>query len=266
VVEPILALVRDTSRSTIRIFLANLGDRWVAVGHSRTQLGYVPMDVARLQQTPEPSRHSRIGERLREARMSLGISVREVARRAGVSASLVSQIERDKVNPSVATLWELVTVLGLPIGDLFAETSPQPAWPKSSTTSPGLHSVVDLESGVRWEQLMPQGEPGVEFLKIVYPPGAESCDERSLLRHNGREHGCVLSGLLGVRVGFDEYVLGPGMAISFDATAPHRLWSIGDQTAEAIWLVIGRQTDTPDPFTAAVTPEALPDRPMPAGE
>jgi transcriptional regulator with XRE-family HTH domain len=224
------------------------------------------MDASPLEQTPEPPRNSRIGERLREARLSMDISVREVARRAGVSASLVSQIERDRVNPSVATLWELVTVLGLPIGDLFAETSPQPAWPKSSTTSPGFRSVVDLESGVRWEQLMSRGDPDVEFLKIVYPPGAESCDERSLLRHNGREHGCVLSGRLGVRVGFDEYELGPGMAISFDATAPHRLWSIGDQTAEAIWLVVGRQSDTRGPFTTAVSPQPLPERPMPADE
>ena len=43
--------------------------------------------------------------------------------------------------------------------------------------------------------------------------------------------------------GFDEYELGPGMAISFDASAPHRLWAIGDEPAEAIWIVVGRQND-----------------------
>ena len=50
----------------------------------------------------------------------------------------------------------------------------------------------------------------------------------------------MISGRLGVRIGFDEYELGPGMAVSFESSAPHRLWAIGDQPAEAIWVVVGR--------------------------
>ena len=53
------------------------------------------------------------------------MTVREIARRVGVSPSLISQIERDKVNPSVSTLWGLVTVLGLNMGDLFSGREPQ---------------------------------------------------------------------------------------------------------------------------------------------
>ena len=186
---------------------------------------------------------ARIGQRLREERLRQRSSVRETARRVGVSPSLISQIERGQVNPSVSTLWGLVTVLGLPIGDLFEEAPPQPAWPHSSATTPDSRAVIDLESGVHWERLTPGEAGGVEFLKVVYPPGAESCDEKSLLRHNGKEFGCVLSGRLGVRVGFDVHELGPGEAITFDASSPHRLWSIGDEPAEAIWLVIGRESD-----------------------
>src|SRR6266511_1836884 len=63
---------------------------------------------------------SHIGPRLRDQRERLGISLRELARRIGVSASLISQIERDKVNPSVSTLYALVRELGLSMGDLFA--------------------------------------------------------------------------------------------------------------------------------------------------
>ena len=57
--------------------------------------------------------------RLRAQRERLGLTLREVARRIGVSASLISQIERDKVNPSVSTLYALVRELGLSMGDLF---------------------------------------------------------------------------------------------------------------------------------------------------
>src|SRR5712691_889229 len=63
---------------------------------------------------------SHIGPRLREQRERLGMSLREIARRIGVSPSLISQIERDKVNPSVSTLYALARELGLNMGDLFA--------------------------------------------------------------------------------------------------------------------------------------------------
>jgi transcriptional regulator with XRE-family HTH domain len=197
---------------------------------------------------PELRAPSRIGERLREERTRQGITVREIARRVGVSPSLISQIERDKVNPSVSTLWNLVTVLGLTMGELFpdAETA-RPALAADGdgpTTAPGDRAVINLETGVRWERLTSGSDPLVEFLTVEYPPGAASCDEDSLVRHGGKEYGYVVRGRLGVRIGFDEYELGPGMAISFDASAPHRLWAIGDQPAEAIWVVVGRQNDT----------------------
>ena len=80
--------------------------------------------------------------------------------------------------------------------------------------------MIDLETGVHWERLTAASDALVEFLTVVYPPGAASCDEDSLVRHGGKEYGYVTSGRLGVRIGFDEYELGPGMAVSFDASAP----------------------------------------------
>ena len=64
------------------------------------------------------------------------------------------------------------------------------------------------------------------------------------MRHSGKEYSYVLSGRLGVCIGFDEHELRPGMAISFDASAPHRLWAIGEEPAETIWLVVGRHYDS----------------------
>jgi transcriptional regulator with XRE-family HTH domain len=211
------------------------------------------MEASPLQQVPALPEHSRIGERLREERQRKGMTVREIARRVGVSPSLISQIERDKVNPSVSTLWGLVTVLGLTMGDLFSEAASSgqqtvsPSSPTGPVTTPGARSRINLETGVHWERLTVGSDSLVEFLTLVYPPGAASCDTDSLMRHSGKEYGYVLSGRLGVRIGFDEYELEPGMAISFDASSPHRLWAIGDQPAEAIWFVVGRQNDSRGP-------------------
>ena len=168
----------------------------------------------------------------------------------GVSPSLVSQIELDRVNPSVSTLYALVTELGMTMSDVFAD-SPQPSEravrerrePNGVVAVPESRSVINLASGVRWERLTPQSDPDVEFLHVVYPIGAESCPEDALVRHGGREFGYVVSGTLGVRVGFDEYELGPGASIAFDSSSPHRLWTMGGEPVEAIWVVIGRAAD-----------------------
>jgi transcriptional regulator with XRE-family HTH domain len=192
---------------------------------------------------------SKVGSRLRAERERLGISLRELARRVGVSPSLVSQIELDRVNPSVSTLYALVTELGMTMSDVFGDSGSEqqvvrrPRDDDGLAERPDTRRVINLASGVRWERLTPHSDREVEFLYVVYPVGAESCPEDALMTHGGREYGYVSSGTLGVRVGFDEYELGPGGSIAFDSSSPHRLWAIGDEPVHAIWVVIGRKAD-----------------------
>jgi transcriptional regulator with XRE-family HTH domain len=193
---------------------------------------------------------SKVGGRLRQERERRSISLRELARRVGVSPSLVSQIELDRVNPSVSTLYALVTELGLTMSEVFgddAQPAPQVVRGRQEVdglvATPETRSVLNLASGVRWERLTPHSDPEVEFLYVVYPVGAESSPEDALVTHGGREYGYVTSGTLGVRVGFEELELGPGASIVFDSTSPHRLWAIGDEPVHAIWVVIGRAGD-----------------------
>jgi transcriptional regulator with XRE-family HTH domain len=196
---------------------------------------------------------TKVGSRLRQERERRGISLRELARRVGVSPSLVSQIELDRVNPSVSTLYALVTELGMTMSDVFGDTV-QPAsrilrerladgGDDGLLTRPGRRRVINLASGVHWERLTPHSDPDMEFLYVVYPVGAESCPPDALVTHGGREYGYVTSGTLGVRVGFDEYELDSGTSIAFDSSSPHRLWAIGDEPVHAVWVVIGRAAD-----------------------
>jgi len=195
------------------------------------------------------SEASKVGSRLRTERERLGISLRELARRIGVSPSLVSQIELDRVNPSVSTLYALVTELGMTMSDVFGDSRPGEPVVRQLRGGDGLaerpetRRVINLASGVRWERLTPHSDSDVEFLYVVYPVGAASCPEDALMTHGGKEYGYVTSGVLGVRVGFEEYELGPGGSIAFDSSSPHRLWAIGDEPVHAIWVVIGREAD-----------------------
>ena len=192
---------------------------------------------------------SKVGSRLRSERERLGISLRELARRVGVSPSLVSQIELDRVNPSVSTLYALVSELGMTMSDVFGDSGPEqpvvrrPPDDDGLAERPDTRRVINLASGVRWERLTPHSDRDVEFLYVVYPVGAESCPEDALMTHGGKEYGYVISGTLGVRVGFEEYELGPGGSIAFDSSSPHRLWTVGDEPVHAVWVVIGRKAD-----------------------
>ncbi|MGH3065239.1 MAG: helix-turn-helix domain-containing protein [Gaiellaceae bacterium] len=192
---------------------------------------------------------SKVGKRLRVERERRGISLRELARRVGVSPSLVSQIELDRVNPSVSTLYALVTELGMTMGDVFgAAPRSEPAvrplrGGDGLAVQPETRQVINLATGVRWERLGRNGDRDVEFLYVVYEVGSASCEADALMTHGGREYGYVISGTLGVRVGFDEYELAPGGSIVFNSSAPHRLWAIGDEPVHAIWVVVGREAD-----------------------
>ncbi len=155
-----------------------------------------------------------LGVQLRLARERTAVTVRELARRAGVSPSLVSQVERGLATPSVGTLFAIANELGLEIGDLFkfgarrGRTAPGPVQRGNS------RKAIHMASGVRWERLTAAADPEVEFLYAVYDVGSASCGEKSMLRHGGKEYGYLLSGRLGVKIGFEEYELGPGDAIS----------------------------------------------------
>src|SRR6187431_1648370 len=98
---------------------------------------------------------SRVGVRLRGERERRGISLRELARRVGVSPSLVSQIELDRVNPSVSTLYALVTELGMTMSDVFGEQPEGRVVQRNGglAESPETRRVINLASGVRWERL-----------------------------------------------------------------------------------------------------------------
>jgi len=67
-----------------------------------------------------PTRDSEIGQRLRQLRLRLGLSQRELARRARVSNATISMIEADRVSPSISALKQILSALGAGLADFFA--------------------------------------------------------------------------------------------------------------------------------------------------
>ena len=205
--------------------------------------------------------HPPIGERLRERRQALGLSLRDLADRIDVSPSLISQIETGRARPSVRTLYALAGELSVslddllfPDGDRAAEGLPfalPPATGDGATSTEAQTGPVQrarsrkrirLASGVVWERLTTGPETGSEFLYVTYEVGGASSPEQEFQRHGGHEWGFVLSGRLRVTIGFDDYELGPGDSVSFESSTPHRLANAGDHPVHALWFVLGRHS------------------------
>src|SRR6267154_2315814 len=136
------------------------------------------------------ARISNIGPRLRQAREYKRMSVRGLARYVGVSPSLVSQIERGRVMPSVGTLYSIANELGLVVDDLFGgapskskknEREIAAADVANPVLKSGQRKIIKLADGVRWERLTPTPDKDVEFLVVVYDVGAESCSKDALI-------------------------------------------------------------------------------------
>jgi transcriptional regulator with XRE-family HTH domain/quercetin dioxygenase-like cupin family protein len=208
-----------------------------------------------------------IGERIREERTRKGVSARSLAREIGVSASLISQIETEKSNPSVSTLYAITTALGISFEELFEARAdgapPAPGrWrrPLAGTVpgsgaavvdrerrvgpivGPDEREVLTLDSGVTWELLGHVPNVHVEFLRITYQPGGSSSSSGLLMRHSGTEYGFVISGELVLTLGFDEHRLSVGDSVSFDSTTPHSYRNEGAVPAVGIWFVLERST------------------------
>src|SRR5690242_19921403 len=188
-----------------------------------------------------------IGERLAELRKEHRYSIRKLAEKAGVSASLVSDVERGKVEPSITTLKRLSDALGTTLTFFFSE----PAEERSRVVRAAERVVLrgsdnsseassDHRKGVRFELASPEHADGIEAIYGRYEVGASLGDEP--VTHEGEEWGMVLSGRLKVWVGDEIHFLDPGDAIWFPSTIPHRMENVADEPTEYIWI------DTPKTF------------------
>ena len=222
-----------------------------------------------------PNHARAIGEKLRTVRQERKMSLRDLADKAEISASMLSQIETGKVFPSVRSLYGIAAALSVSVDYFFPEqnnsngasqeslvantaeemtasemrdakvrgtTETITEFPHPLQASPLVHansrSTIELKGGVTWSRLTALAESGAEFLEITYSPGAMSGEHMS--HHEGREFGLILDGELVVDLGFESYTLRAGDSIIFESTTPHRLINKNSQSMRAVWVVLSK--------------------------
>jgi transcriptional regulator with XRE-family HTH domain/quercetin dioxygenase-like cupin family protein len=199
-----------------------------------------------------------VGEHIRAERVSQGLSLRALARTVGLSASLISQIETGKCQPSVSTLYSITAALGVSIEGVFESAEAVPAVDPTSAhgppaalaelaatagrrtgplVSPVNREILVLDSGVTWERLGRVPGVRVDFLLVTYAPGGSSSSTDQSMRHPGAEYGYLIEGELTLTLGFETFRFGAGDAISFGSSTPHRYRNEGTVPAVGVWFV-----------------------------
>jgi transcriptional regulator with XRE-family HTH domain len=186
--------------------------------------------------TTPNSEPPRVGDTLAKLRQQQALSLDELSRKAGVSKSMLSQIERAQANPTVAVVWRLANALGVSMTELLG-TAPPPAAPAiglmASHATPALRSPdglcelrilgpIELAGQFEWYELKIQ--PGGALESQSHEPGT-------------REHLTLTSGTLQVESGGEVQRMKVSETARYAADQPHAIRNPGKSTASA-WLVV----------------------------
>lgn len=218
------------------------------------------------------SRNVDLGPNIRARRLEHGLSLRELARRVGVSASALSQIEIGHSRPSVDTLYALARQLGVTPDEIFfgpsgpsgavggsGGTPDLSAAPTGAATAPGptvvhgldahfsevlellpraAQQVVTLKGGETCRQIGGHSLPGVDCLLITYEAGAASPGPKDFVQHAGHEFNYVISGEIEVQVREKRYRLERGDSLTFPSEWPHRVSNPTATDSDVICLFV----------------------------
>jgi transcriptional regulator with XRE-family HTH domain len=177
----------------------------------------------------------KFGGKLRAIRERKNITLKEVARMAGVSESLVSQIERNKVSPSIDTLLTLADVLDVDHEYLFNDYKHTK---QVSIVRAGKGSTL-VQNNVTLRQLSRLGDlpedHSIEAFLLEIAVASEKGDLE--YGHKGKEFGVILEGRCELVYGTETYRLETGDSVSFASDIPHTLKNTGPDVLKALWVI-----------------------------
>lgn len=201
---------------------------------------------------------SNLGKRIRDLRKSMKLRVLDLANSTGLTSSMISQVERGYISPSIETLKKIGNALNVSVGYFFEEDDKEilmdvRSFDSSKTTicntnpninelnivetSPVVHEhqrkVLSPGKGVHFYLLNPNMDGPIEFIYNVYQPGSGTGE--GLYSHPGSECGIILEGELMVKILDKSYHLKKGDSITFDSSKPHAKINEGTVPCTCIW-------------------------------
>lgn len=185
-----------------------------------------------------PAAHStppNVGQYVRSQRRSRGLTLEELANRSGVSKSMLSQIERDQTNPTLATVWRLCDSLGVSVESFLGQDERVEAI--EVLTAHATPSIRSADGGCELRILGPLNLGG----QMEWYDMRAQCDAELVSQPHDAgtvEHLTVLDGALVVESGGERRTLEVGETARYRADRPHAIRNEGDRPARALLVVI----------------------------
>jgi transcriptional regulator with XRE-family HTH domain len=185
------------------------------------------------QRIPPGETRGTLGQAIRAHRKNAGMTLVDLAKKADFSISYLSQIERDLLTPSIATLRRVADALAIPAGQLLLKNGTRANSPVAVVRRNERKQLAFPGSSVHYELLTPDMRRRSSLLWVEAPAGSDS---GPVFSHEGEDGVVVLKGTIEVEVGSVWHRLQRGDCIYFNAGIPHRWRNSGSEPAEAIWL------------------------------
>jgi len=173
-----------------------------------------------------------VGERLRALRGVRRLTLREVADRAGLSESFLSQVERGRASASVASLRRIADALGVSISDLFQPVEPRRPRVLKREDRPALAFGILGRKLMLTPRPLDQLEVFVGELDVGGSTGVVQ-----YAHGDSEELFVVLRGTVRLALGDEVHELETGDSIDYRSSVPHLISNAGEDVAEVMWII-----------------------------
>lgn len=175
-----------------------------------------------------------LGSQIRDLRRAKGLNLSDLSRLTGKSIGYLSQVERNKSEPTLRGLQDLSNALGVQIGYFFHETEPVPADEQGLIVRKNRRKRLNYGNGVIDQLLSPNLSGQLELLLAEFDPGYSSGNS---ITHKGEEAGLVLAGALDIWIGDKRFSLQEGDSFTFNSSTPHRFENNHSDKTVVVWAI-----------------------------
>jgi len=175
-----------------------------------------------------------VGVNIKRLREEQGLTLRALAKKLGISASFLSQVESGKASPSLSTLKSISDSLSTTIGSLIGED--QKLEDNPIVRSSERKHVQEVGKGINL-YLLTSRDPNKQMEPLLFKLQEGATSGGRSYKHFGQEFVLVLKGSIEVTLNDMTYILKRGDSIYFNSSIPHAFKNIGKEEAEAVWVV-----------------------------
>ncbi len=169
-----------------------------------------------------------IGAKIKEIRLQRGLTQEELASRCELTKGYISQLENDVASPSIATLMDILNVLGITLHEFFTEDKEE----KIVFSSDDFFESEHGEGKSIW--LIPNSQKNeMEPIILILKAGASS---EVRLHLEGEEFGYILEGRVCIEYGKYKQIAKKGDAFYIDGKREHRITNINKSKSKVLWV------------------------------